>query len=230
MGDLTIRSIAAASVLALSLGLAACGDSDTEQAAAPATGEPAAPAADTGMAEPAETETAMTEPEPEPAPAPEPEPMEEDQPDVSEPAETVMEPAEDETEMADAGEPAPGGAAADTGAVTIEVAGYTGNAEEGAKVFRKCMACHVVQEGVNRVGPSLYGIIGRTAGTVPGYNYSPANKNSGVTWTPEVMFEYLENPRGFMPGTKMTFAGLPQPQDRADVIAYLKRESGQIGN
>lgn len=98
-----------------------------------------------------------------------------------------------------------------------------GNAAAGEKVFAQCKACHVTDKGVNRVGPSLHGIVGRKSGTVPGFNYSTANKNSGVTWTPEVMYTYLENPRKFMPGTKMAFAGLRNPQQRADVIAYLQQ-------
>lgn len=98
-----------------------------------------------------------------------------------------------------------------------------GNAAAGEKVFAQCKACHVTDKGVNKVGPSLHGIVGRKAGTVAGFNYSTANKNSGVTWTPEVMYTYLENPRKFMPGTKMAFAGLRQPQQRADVIAYLQQ-------
>ncbi|MCS6987791.1 MAG: cytochrome c family protein [Sphingomonadaceae bacterium] len=98
-----------------------------------------------------------------------------------------------------------------------------GNPAAGEKVFAQCRACHVTDKGVNRVGPSLHGIVGRKAGTVPGYNYSTANKNSGVTWTPEVLYVYLENPRKFMPGTKMAFAGLRNPQQRADVIAYLQQ-------
>jgi cytochrome c len=97
-----------------------------------------------------------------------------------------------------------------------------GNAADGAKVFAQCKACHVTDKGVNRVGPSLHGIVGRKAGTVAGFNYSTANKNSGVTWDEKTLFVYLENPRKFMPGTKMAFAGLKQPQQRADVIAYLK--------
>ncbi len=72
------------------------------------------------------------------------------------------------------------------------------------------------------VGPSLAGIVGRAAGSVAGYSYSNANKNSGITWTPEKMFQYLEKPARVVPGTKMAFAGLPKAQDRADVIAYLK--------
>ena len=75
------------------------------------------------------------------------------------------------------------------------------------------------------VGPSLYGIVGRPAGTIAGFDYSAANRDSGITWSEETMFEYLENPQEFIKGTKMIFRGLPKPQDRADVIAYLKSVS-----
>lgn len=103
-------------------------------------------------------------------------------------------------------------------------ADFTADVAHGAEVFQQCSACHVLEEGVNRVGPSLAGIVGREAGTVEGYNYTEANANSGITWTPEKLFQYLENPQRVVPGTKMAFAGLPDPQDRVDVIAYL--ESG----
>lgn len=96
-----------------------------------------------------------------------------------------------------------------------------GDPQAGRRVFAKCMSCHAVQPGQNRVGPSLYGIVGREAGTVEGFNYSEANSESGVTWTKDVLFEYLKDPRGFMPGTKMIFPGLPSEEDRRDVIAYL---------
>ena len=76
-------------------------------------------------------------------------------------------------------------------------------------------------------GPSLYGIIGREAGTIEGFRYSDANANSGIVWTEATMFAYLERPQQFIPGTFMAFPGLPRPQDRADVIAYLKEQSGQ---
>jgi len=112
-------------------------------------------------------------------------------------------------------------------AETITVDGKTGDPAKGEQIFRRCMACHSLAEGQNRVGPTLYGIIGRTAGTVPNYRYSKANEESGVTWTPEVMFEYLQNPRKFMPGTKMAFPGLPNPQDRVDVIAYIAQHGGE---
>lgn len=101
-----------------------------------------------------------------------------------------------------------------------------GDAVAGKRAFVKCMACHTVNEGQHRVGPSLYGIVGKTAGTVEGFRtYSPANKNSGVTWTPEVLFEYLENPQQFMPGTRMVFPGIPSEKERNDLIAYLQSAS-----
>lgn len=102
-------------------------------------------------------------------------------------------------------------------------ADMTGNAAEGEKVFIQCKTCHVKEAGQNRVGPSLAGIVGRAAGSVEGFNYSPANKNSGITWTPEKLFQYLEKPARVVPGTKMVFAGLPDAQKRADVIAYLQQ-------
>ena len=94
----------------------------------------------------------------------------------------------------------------------------------GEKVFKQCQTCHTNEAGKNKVGPTLYGIIGRTAGTVEGYNYSKANKESGIVWTEQEMFVYLENPRARIPGTKMTFAGLKKPEDRANVIAYLQED------
>lgn len=105
--------------------------------------------------------------------------------------------------------------------VDVAFADLTGDAAAGETVFAQCRTCHLVEEGKNGVGPSLYGIIGRASGSIEGFRYSDANANSGVTWTPEVMFEYLEAPREFMPGTRMAFPGLKDPQDRADVIAYL---------
>jgi cytochrome c len=75
----------------------------------------------------------------------------------------------------------------------------------------------------NLVGPELNGVIGRKAGSVAGYNYSDANKNSGFTWDEATLKEYLKNPKGKVPGTKMIFAGLPKDQDIDDVIAYLKQ-------
>ena len=111
--------------------------------------------------------------------------------------------------------------------LSVEIArAQDGNVEDGAEVFKKCRACHDVgPEAKNKVGPILNGIVGRPAGTIEGFAYSPANKDAGskgLVWTEEVMFKYLEAPLSFMPGTKMAFAGLKDPQDRKDVIAYLK--------
>lgn len=125
-------------------------------------------------------------------------------------------------------EPAATEAAAEPEAPAADVAfaDLTGDAAKGETVFAACKTCHLIEEGKNGVGPSLYGVVGREAGSVAGFNYSDANANSGVTWTPEVLFEYLEAPREFMPGTRMAFPGLKDPQDRADVIAYLQANAG----
>jgi cytochrome c len=104
-------------------------------------------------------------------------------------------------------------------------ASFTGNAAAGKLVFAQCRTCHVTDAGVNKTGPSLNGIIGRKSGSVPGFTYSPANAASGVTWTKEKLFQYLEKPQRVIPKTKMIFAGLPDAQKRADVIAYLENPS-----
>lgn len=101
----------------------------------------------------------------------------------------------------------------------------SGNPVNGQRIFAQCATCHSVEPGQNRVGPSLHGIVGRQAGTIPGFRYSDANRTSGITWTEQEMFNYLENPRARIPGTIMSFVGLRRPQDRADVIAYLKQQS-----
>ena len=102
------------------------------------------------------------------------------------------------------------------------VALHAGVAEDGQRVFGQCRSCHAIGAGVNGVGPSLHAVVGRTAGSLPDYNYSKAMKAAGVVWTEEALQAYLENPRAHVPGTKMTFAGLDEEQDRRDVVAYLK--------
>jgi cytochrome c len=101
-----------------------------------------------------------------------------------------------------------------------------GDAESGKKVFAKCQACHSLDAGVNKVGPSLHGIMGRTAASVDGFKYSDAMKSAQLTWTPDVLDHYLTNPRKSVPGTKMAFPGLPKPEDRANVITYLEQAAG----
>lgn len=98
-----------------------------------------------------------------------------------------------------------------------------GSADEGAKVFKKCMACHTIEQGgANRVGPNLYNTIGAHFAHIDGFNYSDAMKNHGGNWTYEDMDHWLANPRTFIPGNKMGFAGLPDAQDRANVILYMR--------
>lgn len=101
-----------------------------------------------------------------------------------------------------------------------------GNAENGKKIFqRACAICHTAEKGGKHgVGPNLFGIIGKTSGTVSGYSNSDAMKSKGVTWNQDTLNTYLENPKKFVPGTKMVFAGLKKAQDRADVIAFLQTQ------
>ena len=99
-----------------------------------------------------------------------------------------------------------------------------GDAAKGAKVFKSRAAmCHTKdQGGANGVGPNLWGIVGRDAATIEGFAYSPCMKASGVTWTEEKLDVYLENPKKMLPATKMAFAGLKKPADRANIIEFLK--------
>jgi cytochrome c len=96
--------------------------------------------------------------------------------------------------------------------------------DAGEAVFKRyCSVCHTVEAGKNKIGPSLAGILGRTAGSVPGYTYTEANKNSGVTWDEKNLDTYLSDPKKFIPGTKMLFAGVKNDDDRKALIAYLKQ-------
>ena len=97
-----------------------------------------------------------------------------------------------------------------------------GDPANGEKVFRKCKACHALEPGKNKVGPSLAGVFGRTAGTVEGFKYSSAMTDSGIVWDEETMDGFLEKPKQVVPKTRMAFAGLKKEQDRMDVIAYLQ--------
>jgi cytochrome c len=105
---------------------------------------------------------------------------------------------------------------------TPAYASLKGDPVAGKTDFTVCKTCHSALAGQNRIGPSLHGVVGRKAGSVPGYTYSAANKNSGITWTEPVIYQYLIKPQAYVPGTKMTYPGQPDAQKRANIIAYLK--------
>lgn len=100
-----------------------------------------------------------------------------------------------------------------------------GDPSSGKVVFSQCMTCHSKEPGVNNVGPSLHGIIGRHSGMVPGFSYSDANKGSGKVWSEQELYVYLEDPQKEVPGTYMTYTGVKDPQKRADVIAFLQENT-----
>ncbi len=105
------------------------------------------------------------------------------------------------------------------GAASAQAAG---DAAAGKILFtQKCGLCHSAVEGQNKIGPSLYGVVGRPAGTAANYTYSDAMKNANRTWNEATLDDYLTNPRQKIPGVKMIFAGLPEATDRQNVIAYL---------
>ena len=104
----------------------------------------------------------------------------------------------------------------------IALPAHAQNVEAGQKAFKQqCGLCHDTSAGKNRVGPSLFGLVGRKSGAVDGFHYSDANKNSGLTWDQVTLDKYLGDPRGTVPGTTMTYAGVKNEEQRRDIIAYL---------
>jgi cytochrome c len=119
-----------------------------------------------------------------------------------------------------------------TGTATATAAATGGHdSDPGARLFRKCGACHAITaDGVNKAGPSLYGLFGRRAGTVPGYPYSEALRSSGLVWTEESVDALIDlGPERLTPGSKMPLQRMPDPQDRAELIRYLKRATNPAG-
>jgi cytochrome c len=105
--------------------------------------------------------------------------------------------------------------------VTLSAAACAGVAAAGKSVFNKCAICHSPAEGKNGLGPTLFGVVGRPSASVAGFSYSDAMKAAKKTWDEATLDVYLTDPKAAVPGTKMIFAGLPKPEDRANVIAYL---------
>ena len=179
----------------------------TETAEAPAA--EMAPAAETAPATTAEAPAAEMAPAAETAPATTAEAPAAEMAPAAEtaPATTAEAPA---AEMAPAAETAP----------AAEAVAMAGDPEAGEKVFKKCAACHALEEGKNKVGPSLFGVVGREVASTD-FKYSDPMHALGGVWTPERLAEYLTKPKDMVPGTKMSFAGLRKEEDRANIIAYL---------
>ena len=106
--------------------------------------------------------------------------------------------------------------------MTAASAAWAQDVAAGKTSFNKCLACHAVGEGAkNKVGPELNGLDGRHSGVAAGYNYSEANKNSGITWGKDVFLEYIKDPKAKIPGTKMVFAGIKNENEANNLWAYL---------
>ncbi len=132
----------------------------------------------------------------------------------------VIEVEETATEMASAEE-----AEVETGPTFDEIYA-SADAAAGAKVFKKCKACHKLEDGANATGPFLYAILNREIASVAGYNFSEALTAVGGNWTPAQLNAFLTRPKNFAPGTKMSFSGLKSESDRANIIAYMATIGG----
>jgi cytochrome c len=131
-------------------------------------------------------------------------------------------PAADTGDYGTATQPGPGKIKLD---IKVSSGDIYGDPTSGKEIFNQCMTCHSKDPGVNKVGPSLHGIINRHSGSIPGFNYSSANKSSGLVWSEQELYTYLQDPQKTVPGTYMTFTGVKDPQKRADVIAFLQENT-----
>jgi cytochrome c len=135
-------------------------------------------------------------------------------------------PAKPGYEIAVTEPPAPGATVAAQPDVPIAELLAKADPQKGASVAKKCLACHTFDKGgPNKVGPNLWGVLGRDKGSIPGFAYSTNFKKMEGKWTPEELSKFLTNPKGMVPGTSMAFIGLSKPTERADVIAYLNGQS-----
>lgn len=100
------------------------------------------------------------------------------------------------------------------------------DAKHGEALFTECRACHALEPGVNNVGPTLAGIVGRKAASVDDFRYSPAMKRSGITWNRQTLDAFIADPQKLVPATRMPYSGLPDAKDRADLIAYIAQAAG----
>lgn len=123
--------------------------------------------------------------------------------------------------------PAPTSAETAAQLAALPAAYNTADLDNGRRTFARCRSCHTITEGgPNMTGPNLHGIFGRQAGAQPGFNYSDAMKAADFVWDGDQLNNWLESPRTFLKGNKMSFAGIPDPTDRRDVIAFLMVETG----
>ena len=131
-----------------------------------------------------------------------------------------------ETDDEESGEPATGESTGDAGDSNFEEVFAMADPAKGESGFTKCKACHKLEAGAKGVGPSLFGIVGRDIGSVDGFKYTGILTELPGDWTPQALDGFLENPKAYAAGTKMTFKGLAKPEDRANLIAYLATIGG----